>query len=153
MQQKKFMKLTAKCIAIFVAASLTTLAHAGVAEDIAERIDSFEAAFNRGDAAAVASHYSANAVVLAPGAARIVGREGIQVLWQDYVDAGVKDLRLTTVELDGQGETANEIGTYSLSAPDANGGMVQSSGKYVIIWKTGDDGVWRLHWDIWNDMP
>ncbi|TIR04878.1 MAG: hypothetical protein E5X37_28660 [Mesorhizobium sp.] len=23
-------------------------------------------------------------------------------------------------------------------------------GKYIVVWKKGDDGTWRLHRDIWN---
>jgi uncharacterized protein (TIGR02246 family) len=147
------MKLLVESILILVATSLVTLAQADVHSEIAKRTSSFEAAFNRGDAAAVAAHYLPDATVLAPGATRIDGRAEIQNLWQSYVEAGVKDLQLTTVDLENHGETANEIGTYSLSAPDGNGSRVQSSGKYVIIWKTDDIGVWHLYWDIWNDMP
>ncbi len=130
-----------------------SLVHAGAADDIVGRAETFEAAFNSGDALAVASHYTEDAVLLAPDTSRIDGREAILGLWQAYVDAGVEDLQLTTVDLEELGETALEIGTYSLSAPDGNGGRVQASGKYVIVWKADGEGVWHLHWDIWNSTP
>ena len=142
-----------KTMVAVIAASTVTFAYAGTAEDIAARIETFEAAFNSGDAAAVAAHYTMDAVLLAPDTARLDGREAVQGLWQSYVDAGVTDLQLTTVNLDGLGDTANELGTYTLTAPDGNGGMVQAGGKYIVVWKADDNGVWHLHWDIWNGTP
>ena len=26
-------------------------------------------------------------------------------------------------------------------------------GKYVVVWKKGSDGTWRLYRDIWNADP
>ena len=147
------MKRVATAISIVFAASVASSVYAGAAEDIAERAETFEVAFNNGDAAAVASHYTENAVILATDTPRIDGREAILGLWQAYIDAGVKDLQLTTVDLEDLGETAHEIGTYTLSAPDGNGGVVEIGGKYVIVWKADDEGVWHLHWDIWNGTP
>ena len=147
------MRPVTRTISIVFTVAAASLAHAGDADDIAGRVETFEAAFNNGDAGAVASHYMEDAVLLAPDTPRIDGRDAIRGLWQAYVDAGVKDLQLMTVELEDLGSTALEIGTYSLSAPDGNGGMVQAGGKYVIVWKTDDEGVWHLHWDIWNSTP
>ena len=147
------MKYFVKTIATGIAASTVTLAYAGTTEDIAARSETFEAAYNSGDAAAVAAHYTTDAVLLAPDTARIDGREAVQGLWQSFVDAGVTDLQLTTVNLDDLGDTANELGTYTLTAPDGNGGTVQAGGKYIVVWKTDDNGIWHLHWDIWNSTP
>jgi ketosteroid isomerase-like protein len=27
---------------------------------------------------------------------------------------------------------------------------IEDMAKYLVIWKQGDDGMWRLHVDIWN---
>ena len=147
------MRLFVKIIAAVFIGSTTSFALAGTAEDIASRTETFEAAFNSGDAAGVAGHYTEDAVVLAPDTPRLEGREAIQGIWQAYVDAGVTDLDLTTVNLEDMGGTANEIGTYTLTAPDGNGGTVQAGGKYIVIWKADDSGIWHLHWDIWNSTP
>jgi len=147
------MTVIAKATIFAIATSMATFLQAGTAEDIAERAKSFEVAFNSGNAAEVAAHYSVDGVVLAPDTVRIDGREAIHGLWQAYVDAGVTDLSLTTVNLDEHGDTAYEIGSFSLSAPDGNGGMVQANGKYIIVWKKDGDGIWNLHWDIWNSNP
>ncbi len=103
-----------------------------------------------GDAAGVAAHYTDDAALLPPEAARIDGREGIQGFWQALIDAGVRDVALTTQEVDDFGDVANEVGTISATAPSEDGGRVQLAGKYVVVWKRGGDGTWRLHRDIWN---
>lgn len=59
---------------------------------------------------------------------------------------GLKEAVLETVELDAQGETAIEIGRYTLKA---EGGAVADQGKYIVIWKS-DSGSRKLHQDIWN---
>ncbi len=105
---------------------------------------------NGGDAAGVAAHYTDDAAVLPPDAARIDGREGIQGVWQGLIDADVRDITLTTQEVDVFGDVANEVGTISATAPGEDGTRVQLAGKYVAVWKRGDDSTWRLHRDIWN---
>jgi uncharacterized protein (TIGR02246 family) len=142
-----------KTMVTVFAASTASYAYAGTAEDIAARSETLEAAFNSGDAAAVAAHYTEDAVILAPDTARLDGREAIQGLWQSFVDAGVTDLQLTMVNLDDLGDTANGLGTYTLTVPDGNGGTVQVGGKYIVVWKTDNNGVWQVHWDIWNSTP
>ena len=103
-----------------------------------------------GDAAGVAIHYTEDAALLPPDAAKIEGREGIQRAWQDLIDAGVRDVTLTTHEVDAFGDVANEVGVISATAPEENGGRVPWTGKYVAVWKRGGDGTWRMHRDIWN---
>ncbi len=143
-----------------VAALLTAIAAmpgTGAAQDaaagIAETSERFEAAFNGGDAAAMAELYTPDGALLPPGAARVDGREGIAALWQGYMDAGIRDLALETVEIEAHDGAASEVGTYTLTAPDGAGGRVTGHGKYIVLWRRGDDGVWRLHRDIWNDTP
>ncbi len=123
------------------------------AAGIATSSTAFEATFNSGDAAGLAALYTADAALLPPDMAQIDGREGIQALWQSFMDAGISDIDVTTVELEVHGTSASEVGTYTLTAPDGKGGRVTVGGKYIILGQLGDDGVWRLHRDIWNDNP
>jgi uncharacterized protein (TIGR02246 family) len=108
---------------------------------------------NGGDAAGVAAHYTDDAALLPPETARIDGREEIQGYWQGRIDAGIRDVALTTKEVDNFGDVANEVGTISATAPREDGGRVQLAGKYVAVWKRGGDGTWRMHRDIWNFDP
>jgi len=113
-------------------------------------LKTFSKSLDGGDAAGVAAHYTDDAALLPPDAARVDGREGIQGAWQALIDADVRDVVLTTEEVDVFGDVANEVGTIRATAPGENGGRVQWVGKYVSVWKRGGDGTWRLHRDIWN---
>ncbi len=113
-------------------------------------LKTFSKSLNGGDAAGVAAHYTDDAALLPPDSARVDGREGIQGAWQTLIDADVRDVVLTTEEVDVFGDVANEVGTIRATAPGENGGRVQWVGKYVSVWKRGGDGTWRLHRDIWN---
>jgi ketosteroid isomerase-like protein len=110
----------------------------------------FSADFAKGDAKAVASHYTAAAWAFPSNADIARGREAIEKLWKGAMDSGVKGLKLVTVEVEAHGDTAHEVGTYVLTG---EGGKTLDTGKYVVIWKR-DGGQWRLHRDIWNtSMP
>ncbi len=99
-----------------------------------------------GDAAAAAALYTEDGKFLAPNADFFSGRDAIQGFFQGAIDGGIKGLNLTTLELEIQGDSAHEVGTYELVA---DGGVVADSGKFIVIWKRVD-GSWRLHRDMIN---
>ncbi|HUF86153.1 MAG TPA: SgcJ/EcaC family oxidoreductase [Thermohalobaculum sp.] len=113
----------------------------------------FQAAFNRGDPQAMAALYSEDAVILAPGAPWLEGRAAVAQVWQNVLGQGVRDLDLETVDLEVQRSSATELGRFTLTVPDGQGGRRTLPGKYVVHWKRDPNGAWRLHWDIWNDSP
>ena len=104
------------------------------------------AAASRGDAAAMAALYTENGHVLPPNSDAVNGRSAIQSFWQGAIQMGIKAVKLETLEVEGHGATANEVGKFILQG---EGGRVVDSGKYVVIWKQ-EAGQWKLHRDIWN---
>ena len=106
----------------------------------------FMDAFGRGDAASLANLYTVGGQLLPPNSEVVAGRDAIRTFWQGALDAGLTEARLDTVEVDGTGETAVEVGRYTLRG---KGGQVADTGKYVVVWKREGDG-WKLHRDIWN---
>jgi uncharacterized protein (TIGR02246 family) len=134
-----------------VALLLTCVFHAlpARADDVRAAVEAgnraFIAAFLRGDAAAVAALYTPDAQVIAPGAPVASGRTAIAAFWQGSIDAGTRDVALTTLDVESAGDLASETGTVRLVAKD---GAV-SQARYVVVWKKSD-GTWRLHRDIWN---
>jgi uncharacterized protein (TIGR02246 family) len=124
-----------------------------VRDRIEAMIKTLLASLSGGDAEGVAAHYTDDAALLPPDAARIDGRKGIQSYWQEFIDAGIRDVEMTTQEVDNFGDVANEVGTISATAPSEDGGRVQLAGKYVAVWKRGGDDTWRVQRDIWNFDP
>jgi ketosteroid isomerase-like protein len=66
------------------------------------------------------------------------------------MDGGLKNLTLKAVEVDSREDLAFEVGAFTLDAPGEGGAMTTVAGKYIVVWKKGEDGTWRLHRDIWN---
>ena len=110
----------------------------------------FMSVFAKGDAAGVAAPYTENGQVLPANVGIITGHVGIQGFWQAVMDMGIKSAKLETVEVEDFGETAHEVGRYTLLGAKE---QVLDSGKYVVVWKK-DGGHWLLHRDIWTtSMP
>jgi uncharacterized protein (TIGR02246 family) len=110
--------------------------------------------FKNKDAAGIAALYAEDGVMLPPNQERVAGRESIRKLWQSWFEAGVADLTLKAISVEENGGLAVEEGAYTVTAPGADGKMMQDAGKYVVIWKKASDGKWMLHRDIWNtNMP
>ena len=119
----------------------------GIQAAIAGVNENFMAAFKRGDAAGMVDFYTENGQLMPTGSDFVTGKAAIQAFWQGAMDMGItKALRLETVEAEGHGDTAIEIGKYTGSGEAGN---VMDRGKYVVIWKQ-ESGQWKLHRDIWN---
>jgi uncharacterized protein (TIGR02246 family) len=111
----------------------------------------FSAVASRGDAAAIAALYTDDAVVLAPNAEMVRGKQAIKGLFDGMIQQmGAPQLTLRTIQVDEVGDMANEIGEYTLKFQAAGGAPVTDVGKYVVIWKRQGDDSWKLHIDIWN---
>ena len=109
--------------------------------------DVWTAAFNKGDAAAVAALYTEDAYVLPPGSAMVKGRAAIEAFWRQAAQQ-MTDAKLTTVDVLPLGRSAaREIGTVTLKTKSQPPQEVV--GKYVVVWrKIGRE--WKLATDIWN---
>ena len=103
------------------------------------------AAVLRGDASAVADHYTENGQVIAPGAPVATGRAAITEFWRSSIASGIKDVTLETAEVESDGNLAYETGVLGLVSNDG----ARTAARYVVVWKRV--GVkWLLHRDIWN---
>jgi uncharacterized protein (TIGR02246 family) len=111
----------------------------------------FMEAFSRGDAAAVAALYTADAKLLPPDSQMMNGTDAIRSFWQGAMNMGFKEAKLETVEVESQGDLAYEVGRYALILQAKGGETSTAKGKYVVVWK-GRDGSRKLHVDIWNGI-
>jgi uncharacterized protein (TIGR02246 family) len=136
-----------------VLTALASIGLAGAAQaqpaEVREAVEAgnraFIAAFLRGDSAAIAALYTADAQVIAPGAPVAAGRPAIAAFWQGSIDSGIRDVALHTESVESAGDLACETGTVRLVAKDG----AASEARYVVVWKRAG-GRWLLHRDIWN---
>jgi len=113
----------------------------------------FLAAYAAHDSAKLAALYAPDAAAFPPGADRANGRAAIQKVWQGFMDAGVTNVTVRTVDVSSSGKFAYESGEFALDVPDKDGKLAHAVGKYVVVWKRSKSGHWQLYRDIWNDSP
>ena len=109
--------------------------------------DQWAAAFNKGDAAAVAAMYTTDAYVLPAGAPMVKGRPDIEKFWAG-ASHQLGDIKLTTLDVKPLGgNAAREIGTATFRTK----GQTPQDGalKYAVVWQK-EGGRWKLLQDIWN---
>ena len=120
----------------------------GDRDAIAETARAFSAAYVAEDIDALVEFYTENGVGIPGARAPVVGRAALLDYWQ--VGEGVDILRHRTVsdELVVEGNLAYDRGTFDGAV--ARGGEVSEfGGNYLIVWRRGEDGQWRMAQDMW----
>ena len=114
--------------------------------------DEMQAA-NAGNAAAWASLYAPDAIVLRPHATAVEGRESIQ-RWLATLPR-ISNAKGEVQELDGDGDLAYSRGNYRMSFTIPGVPMpIEERGKFVQIFRRQNDGSWRMTREIYNsDLP
>ena len=113
--------------------------------NIRELDDKFIVDFKRGDSAAMAAHYSADAWVM-PSNSEPVTKNNIAGFWGGVIRMGVKDFKLDITDITGNDSLIAETGRYEMYG-DNN--QLMDKGKYVVVWKK-ENGDWKIFRDIWN---
>lgn len=123
-------------------------------EDIAPRM---EAAFNAGDAKALALLYGDTAILMPPNEPMVRGRAEIQA-WFERALSRLRCVRIIVTESLREGDQAFQAGTFTSGATDASSSPAGVSGatvagKYVLL-LARQAGDWKIQYDIWNlDQP
>jgi uncharacterized protein (TIGR02246 family) len=142
------------CAAQQSQASGPSRAHDAVRVQIEQGTARFAEAFNRGDITAVATMYDTGAVVLAPNAPVMRGRQNIEALWNGARQQGFRTLNLTVNSVESIGNHAIELGSYTLVIQPPGQAEVTDRGKYMVLWRRQADGSWKLYRDMFNtSMP
>jgi ketosteroid isomerase-like protein len=121
-----------------------------IRSEIESQLQPFMDAIKKGDAVELAAMYTEGARILPSNTEMITGRQGIQAMWQNMMDSGLKELALEILELVPMGDKdAYEIGKYRMKIEPEPGVTVEDVGKYVVIWKH-DGESWKLDVDMFN---
>jgi len=129
-------------------------ATAEVRQQIEQAVARFVETFNRGDAASLAAMYDTAAVVLAPNAPPMRGRQNIEAFWAGARQQGFKTVNLEVNSVELIGDHAIELGNYTLVVQPPGRGEMTDRGKYMVVWKRQADGTWKLYLDMFNtSMP
>ncbi|HUP18583.1 MAG TPA: SgcJ/EcaC family oxidoreductase [Gemmatimonadota bacterium] len=115
--------------------------------------DRFTAAYAAADAAAVADLYTEDAYYLSPDQDVVRGRAEIQEGFARFLGrfepgAGPA-IDFEILDRNVAGDLATDIGYYRMSRP---GGEPRRAGKFVVVWRRGADGAWRIHADGYSGV-
>jgi len=108
-------------------------------------------AFNAGDAAGIAVHFTEDAILMAPGKPAITGRAAVQAYYQAIFDEYNMRLESHYDEVYVSDGLAYGRGSAKVTLlPKKGGKALISTAKYLNILKKQADGSWKTTHDIWN---
>lgn len=123
------------------------MAHSDAEAAIHAGAEAWSAAWNSGDAAALAALYAEDATVMAPGGEPVTGRGAIEEMFAGAMEANAgSKMEIKPAEVMAADGWATETGSFVQTAAD---GSHQDHGRYIAVWKDVD-GKWLLYRDIWN---
>ena len=105
----------------------------------------YEAAYNAGDTAKLASMYADDAVVMPPDEQMVKGRRAIEARLKSEMQRAKTTIKLSPSESAISGDHAHEAGTTTVTLPDGS----TMSEKYLTVYKKVG-GAWKIAYDIWN---
>ncbi|MEJ8755389.1 nuclear transport factor 2 family protein [Pontibacter sp. H259] len=83
------------------------------------------------------------------------GKSEVADKWVNETIETIEDLRLNVISSGIDGNIAYEAGTFSVDvkpeAPGQPGG--EGEGNYMLLWKKGEDGTWKLSYAQLEDLP
>jgi len=131
---------------LFLTFSRCTQGPTDVSGEITAINNGFVEAFDKGDAKALATNYTANAKLYPSNSEVIEGPEAIEGFWSAVMKMGIKKAQMETLTAEKFGNIAIEEGRYKLFV---EGDHLVDQGKYIVTWEKVD-GQWKIQRDIWN---
>ena len=127
----------------------------GAEERARAEIDSlgraWEEAANRAEVDRLMAIYAPDAVILPPGGPVIEGSETIRELFRQEFERFDTKLAFTTQAIEVDGDMAFRRGRYVWrGTPRLSGQTVETTNKFLEVWRRQPDGSWRIEVDMWN---
>lgn len=120
---------------------------AAAAAQFAQIYTTFAEAYRQADPAMVSALYADDAFYLAPGEPIERGRAAVDSAFAFLKEGGRPGpaISFDIVDRGVRGDLAYDIGYFRL-------GSRQPNGKFIVIWKRGDDGRWRFWADGYSNV-
>lgn len=136
------------------AAILTSCAEKEEAVNIQELNQQFIGAWNAKNPDKVVS-YLGEDVHFLQGEIHYQGKSEVADKWVRETMGTITDLKTNVVSSGTSDNMAYEAGTFSVdvlpAGPDQPSGV--GEGNFMLLWKKGEDGEWKLHYAQLEDLP
>jgi uncharacterized protein (TIGR02246 family) len=121
---------------------------------VAQVRDNWLAAFKSKDVSAAISCYASDATFLQPTGERIEGIDAIRELYHKVVSTFDSDLVVRSRKLEVSADLAFDSGEYEEILTDRATAQKQHfRGQYVMVFRLGGDGHWRIIQHVWTVAP
>ena len=121
---------------------------------IAKVRDNWLVAFKSKDVSTAISYYASDAAFLQPTGERIEGIDAIRELYQKVASTFDSDLLLRSHDLEVSGDLGFDSGEYEeVLTNRATAQKQHFHGQYVIVFRLGRDGHWRIIQHVWTVVP
>ena len=108
-------------------------------------------AANTGQVERLIEVYAPDAVILPPGGPTIEGSETIRELFRQEFERFDTRIAFTTQEIEIEGDMAYRRGRYLWrGTPRGSGQTIETTNKFLEVWRRQPDGTWRIAVDMWN---
>ncbi len=110
--------------------------------------------WNAGELDKLIEAYADDAVYMPPHHAAVHGRQAIHEYLRGPMQHGVTDLVYEVTFIRHSGDLAYDVGRYTMTVPQKDGGKRADRGKYLTVWKRLNTGTWKIVADAWSsDLP
>ena len=145
---RRFISLSAATAILFASACAPALqgySASSAESEIRARSEALVAAESRKDIEAALAFWGDDAVVHMEGAPPLVGKAAVRSTYQEFFASGFVEFTatITDIEVARSGELAYETGVNNFTFV-RGGQRVVDIGKYLVAWRRGSDGVWRV---------
>ncbi|WP_207465658.1 YybH family protein [Paracoccus fontiphilus] len=142
--------LTLMSAVLCVCLSAATGAGADPADDVQAAYSAWDAAFNAGDAKAVAAFYGQDAIFLPATHDVIKGPDGVEKFFGGLFDMGVTGHKLELIEAHGDDDMLVGTAKWSATGKDASGAEQPWGGVATHVFEKQDDGSLKLRVHTFN---
>ena len=106
--------------------------------------------FNRQDLDALLDFFASDAVMLGPAHPGVKGRTAIRELLKAMFAQGYSSMSLGRNSIANLGNLAVDIGYYTSSVTNWQGGKREELGKYVTAWRRQENGEFQITVTVWS---
>ena len=106
-----------------------------------------------GDIEALVAVYAEDGIAAPGGWDFIRGYDALFELWSLPEGSVVKHHQAIPEELRVEGDMAYDWGYFEGAVTQDGEARPAFRGKYLVVWQSDVDGVWRIAHDMWNSLP
>jgi len=121
-----------------------------LSDAIKSQNNKYMTAYNNADIDTLLELHTNDVTVIAANRPVVKGRKELRSVLHDTLRIGPPQIILSTTEVERHGNTAYEIGEYSLTITPDGQDVIEDSGNYVVIWKNHPTSGWLLHVDMYS---